>query len=167
MKQKLLHMFQVTFTFFYYGEISKISAQKPWFWLDWLIMKKKLSDLSLQFFGFHNKKTSNIWNNFCFTHFNLSWFSFFTILLYKIQGFQENLVKCTKMPNPLQFFHWNHRSRYTYSLLNLFWHNWGCFFWGISKNLRGCVILVQTEQLTEAKICVAHTSTNLLGFLKR
>ena len=43
---------------------------------------------------------------------------------------------------------------------------WGCFFWGISKNERGCVILVHTEELTGTKISVAHVSTNLLGFLE-
>ena len=56
------------------------------------------------------------------------------------------------MTNPMQFFHWNHRSRYTYSVLNLFWHL-GMIFFGISKNVRGCVILVHTEQLTGAITC--------------
>ena len=44
---------------------------------------------------------------------------------------------------------------------------WECFFMGISKNVRGCVILVHTYQLTGPQICVANDSTNLLGFLKR
>ena len=56
----------------------------------------------------------------------------------------KTTVKSTKIPSPMQFFHWNHRSRYTYSVLNLFWHL-GMRFLGISKNVRGCVILVHTE----------------------
>ena len=49
-----------------------------------------------------------------------------------------------------------------YSVLNLFRHL-GMLFLGISKNVRGCVILVHTEKLTGAKICVAHVSKNLIS----
>ena len=41
-------------------------------------------------------------------------------------------VKSTEIPNPMRFSHWNHRSRYTYSVLNLFWHL-GMLFLGIIK----------------------------------
>ena len=40
-------------------------------------------------------------------------------------------------------------------------------FLGISKNVRGCVILVNTEQLTGSEICDAHVSKTISGFRKR
>ena len=93
--------------------------------------------LSPLFLRFHHKKKCNSNLNYMeqllFTNFYPQMNFIFHLYCIKSRVFRRKIVKSTKMPIPMQFFHWNHRSRYTYYVLNLFWHLGICFFWVLDK----------------------------------
>ena len=127
--------------FFYYVEISKIReiGLKN---LDFGLLidneTKTFSGVALSFFRFHKKNLKNvIWNSnlellIHKLNFTLRRFFIFHLNCIKYRVFWKKTVKSNRVPNSMQFFNWNHRSRYTYSVLNLFLHL-GMLFWVLAK----------------------------------
>ena len=122
--------------FFFFGEIpemKELGSENVFF--HYQSINKPRSPLFLRFHCNKKKFNSNLeqMEQLLFKKFYPQMIFIFHLYCIKYRVFRKKKTgKSTKMPNPMQFSHWNHRSRYPYSVLKLFWHL-GMLFWVLAK----------------------------------